>query len=273
MNLKQVLVIGAVWAFAVNASQAVYKNIVVDGDFSDWADVPVAATDEAGDNDVGPDLAMLKIANDETNLYLYIAYYAEVNPNAGPSVYLGFDTDQNKETGFDVFGLGVIGSEVGWVNDYPFKQNNGVFNDGSILDGAAAIAPFNTMTFEQEYAIPLSATYTDSEPVFSGKSFDLMVYTDPTGTNEHMDVVSYTLAKHVEEAEFGKITLTSVVAMQVTNSQEGVLYSLEYNAAFPEETNWVSSGFTVEGNGEGVYLYDPAGYSTAKVYRVMSWQK
>lgn len=273
MNLKQLLVIGAVWAFAVNASQAVYQNIVIDGNFDDWADVPEAATDAAGDNDIGPDLASFKIANDETNLYLYISYYAEVNPNAGPSVYLAFDTDKDKLTGFDVFGLGLIGSEAGWVNDFPFAQETGSFNSGDISGGSAQIAPYNTLTFAQEYALPLAAVFTSgSAPVFPSTSFDVMVYTDPTGTNEHMDVVSYTLAKLIEEAEFSQVTLTSVVAMLVTNSQEGVLYSLEINTAFPG-TNWVDAGFTAEGNGGDLHLYDAASYSPEKVYRVTSWQK
>lgn len=273
MKMKQWLVMGAVWAFAVSASQAVYKNIVSDGDFSDWADVPVAAVDDSGDNDTGPDLAMLKIANDETNVYLYVAYHAEVNPNAGPSVHLAFDTDQNAGTGFDIFGLGIIGSEAGWANDFPFAQDTGIFNSGGISGGAAQIAPFYALTFEQEYAIPLSAVYVSGgAQVFPGTSFDLMVYTDPTGTNEHISVVSYTLAKQIEEAQFTAVTLTSVVAMRVENSQEGVLYSLEYNDAFPA-TNWVSAGFVAEGNGGDLHLFDPGSYSTAKVYRVLSWQE
>lgn len=273
MKLKQILLVAMVWALAVNVSQAVYKNIVVDGSFADWADVPVAMTDPSGDGGSGPDLATLKIANDETNIYLYISYHTAINPNAGPSVLLAFDTDMDVGTGFDVFGLGAVGSEAGWQNDFPFAQESFVFNSGVINGGAAQISPFNNVTTEQEYAIPLSAVYDSSgDPVFTGDEFRLLVYTDPTSVSEHMDPVEYKLAKLVEEPEFSEVALKSVVALQVTNSQEGVLYSLEYNTAFPS-TNWTSSGFTIEGNGGTLYLFDPNNYSTAKVYRVLSWQK
>ena len=84
------------------------------------------------------DLASLSMANDSSNLYLLITYNQPVNPNSsdGTNVYLAVDNDSNLSTGFDVLGLGLIGSEVGWENDFPFAQSNGVFNtNGGITGG------------------------------------------------------------------------------------------------------------------------------------------
>jgi hypothetical protein len=54
------------------AAQAFYTNIVVDGSYADWSAVPLVAMDPSGDDGGGPDLAMLQVANDETNVYLHV---------------------------------------------------------------------------------------------------------------------------------------------------------------------------------------------------------
>lgn len=193
--ISMVLTLGVLMAMAAEAP-AHYARIVVDGDVSDWAEVPVVAVDAADDDGGGPDLATLQIANDDTHLYLLITYHAEVNPNAGPSVMLALDNDVMARTGFDIFGLGIVGAEAGWQNDFPFQQARDIFNSGSIPGGGAAIAPYNTMTSSQEYAIPLSIVFeAGGGPVFPETTFRLLVYTDPTAANEIMGPVTYTLSK------------------------------------------------------------------------------
>ncbi len=113
-------------------------------------------------------------------MYIRLTYFLDTNPNAGNGVYLAFDTDNNPATGFDVYSLGLIGSEVGWQNDSPFAQSNGVFNAGSVTGGGALIAPYNSFTSAQEYALPRSATYTATgTPVFpgTGSTINMLVYT------------------------------------------------------------------------------------------------
>ena len=258
----------ALTLMGTSAAQAYYTNIVVDGSFADWAAVPVVAMDVSGDNGGGPDLAMLQVANDETNVYLHVQYHVAINPNAGPSVMLGLDNDGNIGTGFDVFGLGLIGSEAGWQNDFPFQQTNGTFNSGEITNGAAAIAPYNLVTTAQEYAIPLDALFvTNGSPVFPNEAFSLLVYTDPTAANETMGPVSYTLSNRVEEPAFLSVTITNVVALRVGNSSPLAEYRLESGAA-PTPSTWTNTGFRAIGNGGDLLLYDPMGFATSKVYRV-----
>jgi hypothetical protein len=178
----------------LETSAGTYANITIDGDFSDWSSVPVAYTDATGDG--SPiDITTIQMANDDNNLYLHLSYGTAVNPNAGSGVFLALDNDNNPATGYDVYGLGLVGAEAGWQNDFPFEQSNGVFNTGGgITGGAGAISPYYTTTTDQEYAISRSATFTDSGlPVFPGSSFTLLVYT-VDGTADVAGPVSYTFA-------------------------------------------------------------------------------
>ena len=183
-----------VCVLARNASAGTYANITIDGSFSDWSSVPVAYTDASGDGSP-TDLATIQIANDANNLYLRLTYYTAVNPQAGSGVFLAIDNDNNPATGFDVFGLGLVGAEAGWQNDFPFAQSNGVFNTGGGLTGAAAlISPYFTVTTEQEYSISRSATFTATgTPVFPGDTFTLLEYT-VDGTADVAGPVQYTFA-------------------------------------------------------------------------------
>ncbi len=268
--MKKCLSVALVLLLGATAAPAFYTNIVIDGAFDDWSGVPVAATDPSGDDGGGPDLATLQLANDESNLYLRITYHAAVNPNAGPSVFLALDNDVNAGTGFDIFGLGAVGSEAGWQNDFPFQQDNGNFNSGSISGGAAAIAPYFTTTTSQEYRISRAATFdVDSSPVFPSLTFRLLVYTDFTPASETMGPATYTLSPRVEPAAFDQIALTNVVAMRVSSSNPSATYRLESGPA-PAPTNWIYTGYQAQGNGGALFLYDPAGFATTKVYRVIA---
>lgn len=253
-----------------SVAQAYYTNIVVDGVYTDWSAVPLVAMDVSGDNDTGPDLATLQVANDETNLYLHVQYHAAINPNASPSVMLALDNDGTTGTGFDVFGLGLIGSEAGWQNDFPFQQTNGVFNSGIISGGAASIAPYFAVTTEQEYAIRLDAVFdSDGSPVFPHESFSLLVYTDPTAANETMGPVTYALSPRVETPAFIAATITNVIVFRVANSSPLADYRLESGAA-PTPSTWTNTGFKATGNGSDLLMYDPLGFATSKVYRVVA---
>jgi hypothetical protein len=193
---------------ARNVSAGTYAKINIDGSFSDWQGVPVVATALAGTSGTSLDLASLSIANDESNIYLLVTYNSPVNPNAGPSVFLAFDTDNHPGTGFSVYSLGLVGSEAAWQNDFPFAQSNGVFNAGGITGGAALIAPFFSVTTTQEYAIARSATYTaNGQPVFPGNTFTLMVYADPTPNTDLLGPVQYTCATNKPAGTYAKITV------------------------------------------------------------------
>ena len=172
-----------------------YASIAIDGNFSDWTSVPIALTDPAGDGNP-TDFGNIQIANDNNNLYLHITYNTAVNPQAGAGVFLAFDTDNNKATGFNVYGLGTVGSELGYQNDFPFRQGTGNFNTGdSVPGGAASIAPYAVTTTDQEYAISRSATFgSDGSPIFPNNSFTLMLYTNGNTQEDVTSGIPYTFA-------------------------------------------------------------------------------
>jgi hypothetical protein len=168
----------------VRNAQAVYANITIDGDFSDWASVPVAATAPSTPS-IPNDLASMRIANNDNFLFILLTFYSPVNPNNTPGggTFLALDNDNNPATGFNIFGLGISGAEVGWQNDFPFAQSNGVFNTGEgITGGGGAISPYYTETTTQEYAIARSATFTTTGwTIFPSNTFSLMAYSVDDG--------------------------------------------------------------------------------------------
>jgi hypothetical protein len=208
-----IVAVGAVSGLIVSTAHAVVvpstftSAIQVQGEtvgteFNDWASsgIPIATTDPA-DNTGFIDINEIQIANDDEFIYLRISYHN----NSSVNTYLAFDTDQDLATGFNVFGLGLVGSELGYQNDFPFEQETGVFNTTHPPTGATAlIFPFwNIDGPQKEYAIPLDARFTDlgpggipfdTGPVFTGNSFDLIVYSDQ-GLADVSEVLSYTLAE------------------------------------------------------------------------------
>ena len=204
-------------AFGMNATAGTFKTITIDDAYGDWAGVPVVDSD-AGDNSSGPDIGDTQIANDNDFLYIHNTF-----PNSLTlPTFLSIDVDGNTATGFDVFGLGLIGSEVAWQNDFPFTQASGVFNDGQGMSGdffgsgAALLSPFANAP-ERELAISLNITRNiDNSPVFGGpgSTITMLFWTDagvgadglpsfdPNDSGDNFDVsavIRYTIASGVPE--------------------------------------------------------------------------
>lgn len=180
--MKQALSIAACVCFAAVASSVCgghFKTVTIDGNYSDWDDVPVV-DDDSGDNSGGPDIGVTKIANDADFLYIYNTF-----PNGIElSTYTALDVDSNASSGFDVFGLGLIGSEASWQNDFPFTQDAANFNNGLGMSGdyfgsgAALLDDFANGT-ERELAISLDILFnSDNSPVFADGAFDLLFWTN-----------------------------------------------------------------------------------------------
>lgn len=172
-----------------------YASIGIDGNFSDWTNVPITLTDPTGDGNP-TDFGNIQLANDDNYLYLHVTYNTPVNPQAGAGVFLAFDTDSNTATGFNVYGLGTVGSELGYQNDFPFRQASGNFNTGdTVNNGGALIAPYAATTTDQEYAILRSATFgSDNSPIFPNTSFSLMLYTNGNPAEDVTTAIPYTFA-------------------------------------------------------------------------------
>lgn len=177
-----------------------FKTITIDDDHSDWVGVPVVDSD-AADNAGFVDIAETQIANDNEFLYIRNTFHGSVSLG----LFTGIDVDENVATGFDIFGLGLIGQDSGWQNDFPFTSSNGlgggVFNDGQGMTGdffgsGAALLDAFADSNERELAISLDIVRnppTALTEVFPDNTVRLMFWTD-TGNGDVSGVINYTLA-------------------------------------------------------------------------------
>lgn len=177
-----------------NTQAGTFRTIAIDGDYSDWAGVPVLDSDPA-DNPGFVDMADTQLANDNDFLYIRNTYHSALSLGT----FIALDVDENTSTGFDVFTLGLIGSEAGWQNDFPFTQATGVFNDGQGMSGeffgsGAALLDNFADSSSRELALSLNTLFNSGgTPVFPDDSFTILIYTDQGGGDVSAPI-SYVLA-------------------------------------------------------------------------------
>lgn len=98
--------------------------IQLDGEFADWAGVPVLGADAAGDDGAsGVDFGAVWAANDQDYLYLRFETGADVQPDEQQQMRLYLDTDMSAGTGLS---YGGIGAELMWE----FGVRDGTFTKG-----------------------------------------------------------------------------------------------------------------------------------------------
>lgn len=178
-------------------------------EFNDWAEVsiPLAVADPS-DNLPGIDIDEIQIANDADYIYIRTTLHNTTDIELS-NLFIAFDTDQNTSTGYNIFGLSVIGSEIGYQFDYPFQQEFAVFNtgvEGVVEYGGDFIGLAVTYPYWQvgppagtqiEYAIPRDLAIGPTAPgisVFKTDSFNFMFWTDQGPNGDVSEVISYTLA-------------------------------------------------------------------------------
>lgn len=204
------------------ASAGSFANITIDGDFSDWAGIPVLDNDGA-DNVGNIDISSIQIANDDDFLYLRVSFHQPitVNPTIDGSVFIAIDNDSNTSTGFDIFSLGLVGSEVGWQNDFPFEQSTVSFNAGGVTGGAAIISPlFNSAadasvtTSEREYALSRAATFSGSgSSIFPNGNISVLFWAD-VGAGDVSSAIPYTFAPNpIPEPSTATMMLLGLVGL------------------------------------------------------------
>ncbi len=216
-------------------------------EFDDWASIPVAFSDPVdnpGDFEGRPftDLAEIQVANDSEFLYLRVGYHNTSSINT----FVTFDTDQDLTTGFDIFDLGIIGTEVGYQNDFVFQQTTGVFNVGVALtggplgNGGALLYPFwDQDGIEKEYAIPLDLAlgFPLGDPAFANATFDFMVFHEDGAGDILDEVITYTLATAPE--------------LQGDYNEDGTVDAADYTV-WRDSENSIGVDLAADGNGDEV---------------------
>lgn len=184
-------------AAAGTAQAGTWATITIDDVYTDWAGVPVVDSDPA-DNVGGVDFFEVQIANDANYLYIRNTYHTA----KAISTFMGIDIDENVATGYDIFGLGLIGQDAGWQNDFPFTSSTGVFNNGYGMSGdyfgigAGLLAPYGDF-ITREMAIPLNVTLNeDSSLLFPDNTIRMLFWTDSAGASggDVSAVIDYELA-------------------------------------------------------------------------------
>ncbi|HVU08996.1 MAG TPA: PEP-CTERM sorting domain-containing protein [Verrucomicrobiae bacterium] len=198
------VLIAATCGIANIAHAGTFQPITIDGDFSDWAGVPLAYTALEGPSDA-IQYDDVYVANDADNLYIrFTLYSASPDAFANSLDNLFIDTDNNSTTGFSTGG---IGSEalVEWGSGY--QEKNGGFNEGGIngLGWQIAGSP-DSMDFE--LAISRNATYaSDGSPVFTGNTISILLEGDDSSYDSvefapSSGGIVYTFASVPEPATF-----------------------------------------------------------------------
>lgn len=234
--------------FCGGAMAGTFKNISVDGDFGDWAGVPLLDSDPL-DNPAGVvDYADIYVANDDNYLYIRYTLHAPKDPS-GWQQNLFIDADNTGGTGYGANGLG---SEMLIQSGTGYQEKNGGFNEGNINGLGWLAAPAGVGT-QFEVRIARAATNaSDSTPVFSSGTIALLLESDAT-PNEWApsSPIVYTF-------ESAPVALTTNLPLvRIAES------SWQANAAGTDlETNWLEQSYddTQAGwsAGLGLFGYTPS---------------
>lgn len=159
---------GVVYTFAPPPPPpSYYKSITIDGSFTDWEGVPSVAVTPAN-NLGGVDWKEMWIANDEEYLYIKYTLHEPANPNNW-NTYFFFDGDNNKSSGFNVGGLGNLGSEFMVIAGIePYQQAGGNWSsEGSLTNLGLLQSPYNISATEFEFRVARAVTGVSG--VFNGQ--------------------------------------------------------------------------------------------------------
>jgi hypothetical protein len=157
-----------------------FRNITIDGDFSDWVGVPWAYQGTPDGNPVN--FIKAQFANDSSNLYCHFVLASNAAPFSDYNTHLFVDRDNNAATGYQSTSAS-FGSEWMIESGSGYDERNGSFNAGSISSLGWAIAPSNGKEFE--FRISLAATYPDASAVFTNKTCKTIAAAKPPPGTEY----------------------------------------------------------------------------------------
>ncbi|MBN9693943.1 MAG: immunoglobulin domain-containing protein [Verrucomicrobia bacterium] len=160
-------------AIAPGSSGSFRSDIVIDGQFDDWAGVALAHSDPSEPPTAGTDFADIWVANDDRFLFVRFTLHTPGDPGTFlNNIFL--DTD-SENTGFGTYG---IGSEMLIQQGAGYQQKNGGFNEGGIEGLDFAMAPAGAAT-QFELRIARAAKYaSDQLPVFVGEAVKFFLETE-----------------------------------------------------------------------------------------------
>jgi endonuclease/exonuclease/phosphatase family metal-dependent hydrolase len=153
--------------------------ITIDGQFDDWENIPVLASDPAGDNIV-EDFAELKITNDNDFIFFFFSFYnGDQLLQDSNHVTLYIDSDNNSASGILLNGIGAdlewdFGPRLGFVHSdsgsTPFYQNDITLRRGPNVSAekieiAIARSSWVFTANGRQLADTISVVFKESDPL------------------------------------------------------------------------------------------------------------
>lgn len=191
---------------------------VVSGTYvTDPSQVVTAPVDATSSSAAASDAISLQMANDATNLYLYVTFTSSVD--AG--MYVAVDSDNNPATGYAIYGSPYIGSNLGIQYDTGFTETTTNFNSdpsyfgsgsGSVVTNVTSSTTANT----ELLTIPLTTAQTDTGDAggYTGldfpDTFTLELWQD---SGNVVGPVEYTLGTPVTVPEPASLAMLAVGAI------------------------------------------------------------
>jgi hypothetical protein len=181
--------------FLLPASAGTFKRINIDGSFTDWAGVPVAAADDEGDAAAGFDFREVYVANDDKYVcFLVRIYPSSTNPDYNQFHHQFFiDADNDPSTGLSLLGLG---SELAVEDVYAFSQRSGTqWSDGGVSGIDYAEAPTGVLTsyaFETRISRSVKDSTAGDIPVFTQDLIAIACATPDKNWNWEDTISSFT---------------------------------------------------------------------------------
>lgn len=154
-----------------NVVGGTYRNITIDGDFSDWANVPVAYHGPVDGNPMN--FADVQFANDANYLYGHFTLHSAAAPFSDFNTHFFVDRDDNALTGYQPTGAS-FGSEMMIEGSTGYDQRNGGWNEGTVSGVNWMLAPSGSAT-EFEFRCSLAAFYSGGAPVFNQDNIRLLL--------------------------------------------------------------------------------------------------
>jgi hypothetical protein len=235
-------------AFAQPVTAAgTYKHINIDGDFSDWAGVPLATTKAEVVGDV-VSYENMYVANDEDYIYLRISLYSAADPFTFRQNFF-FDVDNDATTGYSANGLG---SEMLVQSGAGYRETNGIFNSSGITGVDWQSAPAAPAS-EYEARISRHAVYTNGAPVFTNSAVTFVLETDENSGNKWFpDAVGglqYTFAD-VPTALSTNLTLVDAATSSWKVNDTGTDLGTDWLGQLYDDSAWTT--------GPGLFGYTPS---------------
>ncbi len=202
------------FAFSANASAILYTTISIDGDTSDWAGVPIAASDADDNGTAGAvDWKDIYIANDANFLYVRVTLWEPADAGTSVSNYY-VDGDNDDSTGYHVFGDLDFGSSLLMQAGGAFQQAGSAFNEGGLAGSAVSFAGSGAdYEFRVDRNVVGVAGAFIGAPLFTSSTIQLQLQTG-SGlgdlATDGITGIEYTLVSVPEPSPFLLMLLVSI---------------------------------------------------------------